>query len=157
MTHAFRTPRVIAGSLFATLAMGGATLPALAQTPTPTPVEKVTVRAVAHFDFDAATLSEADRQALLAEVGQMSNVTWQVVTATGHTDSVGTTEYNQKLAARRADAVRGYLLSKGLDPAMVRSAAQGETAPVADNNDPSGRARNRRTEVRFEGVRTASK
>ena len=120
-------------------------------------VEKVTVRAVAHFDFDAAELRPADRAALLAEVAQMKNVTWQAVIATGHTDSVGSDAYNQALAARRADGVRRWLLAQGLDPALVRSQAQGEAAPVADNASADGRAQNRRAELRFEGVRMAAR
>ncbi len=121
------------------------------------PVEKVTVQATAWFDFDRATLRSADRQTLLAEVAQMKGVTWQTVTATGHTDSLGPPAYNQRLAARRAQAVRSFLLSQGLDPAMVRTEARGPQAPVADNGAAQGRARNRRAEVRFEGVRAAAR
>lgn len=130
------------------LAVAGA--PAAAQPA----VEKVTVRAVARFDFDSAALREADRQVLLAEVAQLSDVSWQSVTATGYTDAVGAPAYNQRLAARRAEAVRSYLLSKGLDPAMVQTRALGPRSPVASNGDSNGRARNRRTVVQFEGVRS---
>jgi OmpA-OmpF porin, OOP family len=129
---------------------------ASAQTGQPA-VEKVTVRAVARFDFDRAQLREEDRAALLAEVAQLKNVTWQTVVAVGYTDDVGSDEYNQALAARRAEGVRQYLLSKGLEPTMVRTQALGEASPVADNATAEGRAQNRRTEVRFEGVRTAAR
>jgi OOP family OmpA-OmpF porin len=120
-------------------------------------VEKVAVNAVARFDFDRADLGAADRAALLAEVAQMKGVTWQAVTAVGHTDSVGSDDYNRALAKRRADSVRRYLLGQGLDPSMVQAEGQGEAVPVADNATEEGRAQNRRTEVRFEGVRMASR
>lgn len=120
-------------------------------------VEKVSVRAVARHDFDSTALREADRSSLLAEVAQLKDVTWQRVTTTGHTDSLGSAEYNRALSQRRAQSVRQFLLSQGLEAAMVQAAGQGEDAPVADNAGPEGRAQNRRTEVRFEGVRRAAR
>lgn len=120
-------------------------------------IQKVTVRAVARFDFDRDALRDEDRAALLAEVAQLKDVSWQTVTAVGHADSVGADTYNQGLSARRAKAVRAYLLEQGLPPLMVRTEARGASAPVADNADPAGRALNRRTEVQFEGVRTVAR
>ena len=117
-------------------------------------VQKVTVRAVAHFPFDRSTLSPDDQGRLLSEVGAMKDVNWQTVTATGYTDSVGTPGYNDALSQRRAAAVKTYLTGKGLPPTLVRTAARGEAAPVASNDTEPGRAENRRTEVVFEGVRT---
>jgi OOP family OmpA-OmpF porin len=118
-------------------------------------VEKVTVRAVARFDFDDARLRAADRGRLLSEVAAMRDVSWQRVTAVGHTDSIGSSAYNQRLAARRAASVRSYLLAQGLDAEMVQAQGRGAAHPVADNADPAGRALNRRTELLFEGVRVA--
>lgn len=120
-------------------------------------VEKVTVRAVARFDFDRDQLRDEDRAALLAEVAQMKNVTWQAVVSIGHTDNVGSDDYNRALATRRAEGVRRYLMSQGLDASMVRVQAQGEAAPEADNATTEGRALNRRAEVRFEGVRMTAR
>ncbi len=90
-----------------------------------TAVEPVTtVRAVAHFGFDQdAEVRPADQAALLAEVASMKDVTWQTVTATGHTDSVGPAGHNQRLSERRARAVKAYLVGKGLDFAMVATRA----------------------------------
>jgi OOP family OmpA-OmpF porin len=121
------------------------------------PLQKVTVRAVAHFDFDSTTMAAQDQQRLLAEVGTMKDVTWQTVTATGHTDSVGPPGYNATLAQRRASAVKAYLTGQGLPATLVRTAAMGEVAPVADNTTEQGRAQNRRTEVVFEGVRAVAR
>ncbi len=145
---------VLRWSVLASIALWPAVTPAQ---PGVGAVEKVTVRAVARFDFDRADLREQDHAALLAEVAQMKNVTWQSVVAVGFTDSVGSDDYNRGLSARRAEGVRQYLLAKGLEPAMVRAQAQGEVEPVADNASAEGRAQNRRTEVRFEGVRVAAR
>jgi OOP family OmpA-OmpF porin len=128
--------------------------PALAATD---PVQGVTVRAVAHFNFDSATIQAADRESLLAEVGRMKDVTWQSITATGYTDSVGPTAYNAALARKRARAVRDYLAGKGLPTALMRTHAKGQAEPVADNATDEGRARNRRTEVLFTGVRASAR
>jgi OOP family OmpA-OmpF porin len=121
------------------------------------PVEKVSVHAVAHFDFDRTTIKPDDRDAILAEVGQMKDVTWQTITATGHTDAVGAASYNARLSARRAQAVKSYLVGKGLSPTMIRTQAKASTAPVADNASDDGRAKNRRTEIEFQGVRAVAK
>jgi OOP family OmpA-OmpF porin len=138
----------------AALALCAAALlpPAQAQQPR---LEKVVVRAQASFGFDQAGISATDRQALLAEVGRMQGVSWQTVTATGHTDSVGALPYNQQLAARRAAAVKAALVGQGLPPALVQTQARGSAEPVADNTSEAGRARNRRAEVVFEGVRSS--
>ena len=120
-------------------------------------VEKVSVRAVTHFDFDRTGIRAQDQASLLADVGKMTDVTWQSVTATGHTDSIGTPAYNDKLSARRAQAVTSYLVGKGLSPTMIKAEGKGPQGPIADNASSEGRARNRRTEVEFQGVRTVSR
>lgn len=121
------------------------------------PVEKVSVRAVAYFDFDRASLRPEDQASILADVGKMKNVTWQTVTATGHTDSVGAASYNARLAARRAQAIKGYLVGKGLDGTMIKTQAKAAEQPVADNLSSDGRAKNRRTEIEFQGVQAAAR
>lgn len=118
-------------------------------------IEKVNVRAIVHFDFDRDTLKPADRDAILADVGKMKDVTWQTITATGHTDSVGSSTYNQRLSVKRARAVKTYLIGKGLPPTMIRTTAKAAETPVADNNSDDGRAQNRRTEIEFQGVRAS--
>jgi len=135
--------------------LAGQAGPAMAQPPTMPALEPVRVFAVARFDFDDARVRDGDRAALLAEVLAMKDVSWQFVTAVGHTDSTGDEAYNLALAQRRAAAVRDHLVRQGLDAAMVRLASRGPHAPVADNTSPEGRALNRRTEVRFSGVRAA--
>ena len=138
-------------SIIAAMAMAGAASAADA------PLEKVTVRAVTHFDFARARLKPEDQAAMLGDVGKMKDVTWQTVTATGHTDSVGRPDLNEKLSERRAIAVKAYLVSQGLDGSMIRTEGKAAQVPVADNGTSSGRAQNRRTELTFEGVRAAAR
>ena len=121
------------------------------------PVEKVSVRAVAHFDFNGAGIRPADRAAILAEVGAMKDVTWQTVTATAYTDSVGSAGYNERLSVQRALGVKRYLVGKGLDRSMIDAVGKGEAEPVADNASADGRAQNRRATIEFQGVRTAAR
>jgi OOP family OmpA-OmpF porin len=70
----------------------------------------------------------------------------------GHTDSVGNDDYNQKLSQRRADAVRKYLVDKGIAGARLTATGLGETQPVADNGTADGRAQNRRVVLRRNDV-----
>jgi OOP family OmpA-OmpF porin len=113
----------------------------------------VTVRATAHFNSGRSAILPADQARLLAEVATLKDVSWKSVTAVGHADSVGSSDMNQRLSERRAEAVKAYLLGKGLDASMIRTDARGELEPVADNETVAGRSQNRRTEVTFEGVR----
>ena len=70
-----------------------------------------------------------------------------VIVVAGHTDSVGSTEYNQALSERRASSVAIYLLSKQIISARVETIGFGETAPIADNSSEEGRSLNRRVEL----------
>lgn len=73
----------------------------------------------------------------------------------GYTDSVGTEDYNQGLSERRADSVRSYLISQGVDSARLSSSGKGERAPVAGNDTAEGRQQNRRVEVIINNPATA--
>ena len=70
-----------------------------------------------------------------------------VVEVAGHTDSVGTDAYNQKLSEQRASTVAGYLQSRGLNRERFIVVGAGEARPVASNDTESGRAQNRRVEI----------
>jgi len=129
--------------------------PAPAPQVAPAPVsEKVTFAADTFFDFDKATL-KPDGQAKLDDLAsQLQGMNLEVVIAVGHTDSVGADAYNQKLSLRRAEAVKGYLVSKGIDTNRVYTEGKGESQPVADNKTAAGRAKNRRVEIEVVGTRT---
>ena len=73
----------------------------------------------------------------------------------GHTDNVGSDEYNQALSQRRADSVRSFLIQQGIGPERIRTSGKGEHQPVADNESGGGRQQNRRVEVIIENPRPA--
>ena len=74
--------------------------------------------------------------------------------AVGHADSIGSDAYNQRLSLRRAEAVKKFLVSKGVEANRVYTEGKGEKSPVADNKTNEGRAKNRRVEVEVVGTRT---
>jgi OOP family OmpA-OmpF porin len=119
-------------------------------------VQKVSVKGVARFDFDRASVNSDDGLKLMSEVRSMKNVTWQTISVVGHTDSVGPDGYNQKLSERRAEAVQTFLIDKGVKPERIRTSGRGEAAPVATNATSQGRALNRRTEIEFQGLQAVS-
>lgn len=116
--------------------------------------EKVTMAAEALFDFDKAALKPEGRAALDALLGQLQGMNTEVMITVGHTDSVGSAQYNQKLSIRRADAVKAYVVSKGLDASRVYTEGKGKSQPVADNGSAEGRAKNRRVTVEVVGTRS---
>jgi OmpA-OmpF porin, OOP family len=134
--------------------------PAAAPAPAPAPAvvaaptsEKVTFAADAFFDFDKSTLKPEGKAKLDDLVSKMSGLNLEVVIAVGHTDSVGTDAYNQALSVRRADAVKAYLVDKGIEKNRVYTEGKGEKQPVADNKTAEGRAKNRRVEIEVVGTR----
>jgi OOP family OmpA-OmpF porin len=126
--------------------------PAPPPPPKPT-TEKITLAADVLFDFDKAVL-KPDGQAKLDElVGKMKGTALEVVIAIGHTDPIGSLGYNQKLSVRRAEAVKAYLVSKGIEPNRIYTEGKGLTQPIADNRTAAGRAKNRRVEIEVVGTR----
>jgi len=129
--------------------------PAPAPAPAPVPTsEKVSYSADAFFDFDKAVLKPAGKASLDDLVSKLKDINLEVIIAVGHTDSVGTDEYNQKLSVRRAEAVKAYLQSKGVEANRVYTEGKGEKQPVADNKTAAGRAKNRRVEIEVVGTRS---
>jgi len=132
--------------------------PTAAPTPAPTPqppaATKVTYAADAFFDFDKSVLKPEGKAKLDDLVSKVQGINLEVIIAVGHTDSVGSAEYNQKLSVRRAEAVKAYLVSKGIEKNRVYTEGKGKTQPVADNKTAEGRAKNRRVEIEVVGTRT---
>lgn len=123
--------------------------------PAPTPVtEKVTLAADVFFDFDKSVLKPAGKAALDDLIGKLKAVALEVIIAIGHTDSIGSDTYNQKLSVRRAEAVKAYMVSKGIEPNRIYTEGKGEKQPIADNRTAQGRAKNRRVEIEVVGTRS---
>jgi len=115
--------------------------------PEPAPALPELVLENVNFDFDQANLRMADIPVIdrnAAELDKFGNVNIEVA---GHTDSMGSDEYNLNLAQRRADTVRNYLISKGIAADRLSAKAYGESQPVADNATAEGRFENRRVEL----------
>ena len=128
--------------------------PAPAPVVVPAPVqEKVTFAADAYFDFDKSKLKPEAEAKLADLVGKTKGVNLEVIIAVGHTDSVGTSAYNQKLSIARAEAVKSFLVGKGIEKNRVYTEGKGEKQPVADNKTAEGRTKNRRVEVEVVGTR----
>lgn len=136
--------------------------PAMMETPPPPPLptppqpvsEKVAFAAEALFDFDRAVVKPEGRVALDAFVGKLQGMSTEVMIAVGHTDSVGSDAYNNQLSLRRAEAVKAYLISKGLDPARLYTEGKGKSMPAASNASAEGRAKNRRVVIEVVGTRS---
>lgn len=104
------------------------------------------------FEPGGATLS-SDAHAKLDEIAAALRLQTQAghsITVSGYTDSIGDARTNEDLSARRATAVRDYLVSKGVDASALHVEGMGQRRPVADNATPEGRAQNRRVEIAIE-------
>ena len=111
--------------------------PRPAPAPAPAPaaaatVQKITLASKALFDFDKAVLKPEGKAAIDSEIiAKLKDVQkLELVLVTGHTDRIGTQAYNQKLSERRADAVRDYLVSKGVAKDKIETLGMGKTQPV---------------------------
>lgn len=120
----------------------------------PKPVAaKVTLAADVLFDFDKAVLKADGKSKLDDLAAKVKDINLEVVIAIGHTDSIGSDAYNQKLSVRRAESVKAYLVSKGVEPNRIYTEGKGEKQPVASNKTKDGRQKNRRVEIEIIGTR----
>ncbi|HLU76776.1 MAG TPA: OmpA family protein [Burkholderiales bacterium] len=146
--------------LVKTAAPAPAPAPAAEPAPAPAPApivvpeqQKVTLNADVLFDFDKSNLRPEGRQELDEVVQKMQGMELEVIIAIGHTDSIGTDEYNQKLSVRRAESVKSYLVGKGIAADRIYTEGKGETQPIATNKTREGRQQNRRVEIEVVGTR----
>ena len=108
-----------------------------------------------NFDFNKANI-KAEFAPVLDEAAQTLQDNPDInVRIEGHTDSIGSDEYNLELSERRAQAVKAYLVSRGIAASRLSTEGKGETEPIADNtkdgrDNPEGRAMNRRAELKVQ-------
>jgi len=113
------------------------------------PAAPPTVRLPIFFEFNSTTL-RPEAHALLDKVGaalasdELATFRFSVE---GHTDSVGSDEFNEQLSRDRAEVVKAYLMAQGVPPERLQTVGHGETTPVASNETDDGRQRNRRVEL----------
>lgn len=117
--------------------------------------QKVTLAADVLFDFDKSAVKPEGKAKLDELVGKLKAINLEVIIAIGHTDSIGSDQYNQKLSMRRAQSVKDYMVSKGIQANRIYTEGKGEKQPVAPNTTKEGRQKNRRVEVEVVGTTTA--
>ncbi len=117
--------------------------------------ERVTLTANTYFDFDKTTLKPEAQATLSALVEKIRDIRLEVVIAVGHADWTGTDAYNLRLSRARAEAVKKFLVGKGIEANRIFTEGKGERSPIADNRTREGRAKNRRVEVEAIGSKIA--
>ena len=101
------------------------------------------------FDVGSYSLKPVFRDTLDKVAGSLKQYPDSLIDVYGHTDSTGSDAFNQTLSESRARTVAGYLASRGVSATRIRSQGFGETMPVASNDTPEGRTRNRRVEIKI--------
>ena len=106
---------------------------------TPKPAaQKVTLAADTLFDFDKATLRPEGKAALDELLAKIKDIKLEVIIAVGHADRFGSDKYNQKLSEKRAESVKAYLVSKGMEPNRVYTEGKGKKQPVTKPGECKG-------------------
>ena len=99
------------------------------------------------FDFNKAELRPKNREVLSRIAGVLFTFKDYGVQIFGHTDAIGSVEYNQKLSEQRAEAVKSYLVEAGIPEAALSTLGMGKSSPLVEGTDPESRQRNRRVEL----------
>jgi len=118
---------------------------------------KITLQADTLYDFDKSTLKPEGKATLDKIAADLSKIKLEVIIAVGNTDSIGTDAYNMALGQRRAQSVKDYLVSKGVDRSRIYTESKGKSNPVASNATAEGRAKNRRTDIEVVGTSAVKK
>ncbi len=118
-----------------------------------TRVNSLLAREKIHFEYNKAVIKPESYDLLANVVEIINNCPDTIVIIEGYTDSDGSDKYNQNLSQQRADAVKEYLINKGVAKERLKAIGYGEAKPVASNKTKEGRSKNRRIEFKFEGVK----
>jgi OOP family OmpA-OmpF porin len=118
----------------------------------PAPIQQLSLGADANFDFDKAVLKPAGQAALDKFVADLAGAKVSGISVVGHTDYIGSTEYNQKLSDKRATAVADYLAGKGIPAAALQAVGKGESE-ATQGAGSAQRAADRRVDVTASGTR----
>jgi outer membrane protein OmpA-like peptidoglycan-associated protein len=127
----------------------------------PAAPEKITIAGKTLFDFDKASLRPEGKRELAGAIEQVKRklegykVEERQITVTGHTDSVGSDQYNLRLSDARARTVRDFMVQSGIDPRIIQARGAGEAQPVAGNETADGRQQNRRVDIEYRARATA--
>lgn len=135
--------------------------PAPVAPPAPKKPAVVNLKGDSHFDFNKSTLTSAGKaeidKEVVAKLKDMGEIRY--INVNGHTDRLGSVQYNQKLSEARAESVKAYLVSRGVDPQKVETYGYGKTMPIKSCPDGKNRkalieclAPNRRVEVEIQGT-----
>ncbi len=130
-----------------------AAAPAPAPAPQPPAATKVTYAADAFFDVNKSVVKPEGKAKMDDLISKIKDINLEVIIAVGHTDSDGGDAFNQRLSVARSEAVKAYLVSKGIEKNRVYTEGKGEKQPVADNKTKDGKAKNRRVEIEVVGTR----
>jgi len=129
--------------------------PAVEEAPPPPPPaeeppvkRKIILRGV-NFDFNKSAIRADAKPVLDRAIATLREEGGVAVIAEGHTDNIGSDEYNRSLSERRAQAVRDYMVDGGIAPSRISFEGYGESRPVASNDTADGRAQNRRVELKI--------
>ena len=106
------------------------------------------------FDVDSYVLKPVAKAKLIEVLSKISWTNLELIMVVGHTDSIGSDSKNQQLSVRRAEAVKAFLVSKGVEMNRIYTDAKGERQPVADNIIAARRGQNNRVEIEVVGTRT---
>lgn len=113
-------------------------------------IKEIGDRTIIRFPFNSVDrIKDPEVETYLNDVAIRVNKSGENIQLTGHTDNVDSEAFNYKLGLRRANIVKEYLLSKGVDVSKIKVQSKGETKPIASNDTEDGRAQNRRTELQI--------
>jgi outer membrane protein OmpA-like peptidoglycan-associated protein len=146
MTVQAEGPLDLQGEIDDSLAAADVAMTNLGENPDPRDVARALSIQVINFQVDEAVIPEVNKALLDRAAEIINNVPDMKLMIVGHTDSQASDTYNMELSQERAESVKAYLVSKGVDASKLATKGMGESEPIADNSTEQGRFRNRRIE-----------